>query len=336
MNSSPANTAIVITTINPPSKAVSAFAEQTNAHLIVVGDRKSPSDWHCPGSFYCSLEDQQRSAFSLARTLPCDHYGRKMVGYLHAIADGATVIVDTDDDNVPKPGWCFPVFDGCFPVVSSQAGWVNIYSGFTSRRIWPRGFPLDAIQDPATLIERKKLESRPVRVGVWQGLADADPDVDAIYRMLHPEETWFEDLAPVVLGKEVFTPFNSQNTAFRQEAFPLLYLPTSVSFRYTDMLRSYVAQPVLWAMGLQVGVVGATVVQERNIHNLMKDFESEIPCYRDVYRVRVIAEKTVSAGRSPGENVECIYRELIHHGLVPAEELTTLRAWLEDLDSLSK
>ena len=64
----------------------------------------------------------------------------------------------------------------------------------------------------------------------------ADPDVDAVYRLTRKTPLFFDRAAePVVLASDTWTPFNSQNTLFYREAFPLLYLPCHVSFRMTDI-----------------------------------------------------------------------------------------------------
>ena len=44
----------------------------------------------------------------------------------------------------------------------------------------------------------------------------------------------------VSLGK-AYSPFNSQNTIWFKEIFPLLYLPVSCSMRATDIIRGLVA-----------------------------------------------------------------------------------------------
>ena len=53
--------------------------------------------------------------------------------------------------------------------------------------------------------------------------------------------------------------------------------PGANCFRFTDILRGLVAQPILAAYGYQGGFTGATVVQKNNPHDYMKDFVSEIP-----------------------------------------------------------
>ena len=41
-----------------------------------------------------------------------------------------------------------------------------------------------------------------------------------------------------------------------------MYLPTFVTFRFTDILRSYVAQPIMWNAGYRLGFTNATVTQK--------------------------------------------------------------------------
>jgi hypothetical protein len=320
---------IVITSIFPPTEAVRAFAQLPGHSVVVVGDKKTPSGWACEGVEFLSVEDQEKSPHTLARHLPFHHYCRKMLGYLHAIESGADVIIDTDDDNIPKPGWAFPGFDGTFDRVPGGRGFVNIYQLFTPQSIWPRGLPLDLIRTKFDL--EKNITPANCCVGIWQGLADEDPDVDAIYRLTNDTPCYFEERAPVVLETGTLCPFNSQNTATRRELFPLLYMPVFVTFRFTDILRGLVAQPIMAAKGYQLGFTGATVVQKRNPHDYMKDFISEIPVYEHSSRVIDVVSKVVSPNQSIEGNLLTAYRELCSNGIVPEIELATLDAWLEDL-----
>ena len=54
--------------------------------------------------------------------------------------------------------------------------------------------------------------------------------------------------------------------------YPLLYLPAYCSFRMTDIWRSFVAQRIAWENGWRLLFHGPTMEQERNVHDLMKDF----------------------------------------------------------------
>jgi len=324
--------AIVITTIFPPTPAIEAFAQMAGYRLYVVGDKKTPQNWDLPGVEYISAEQQTQLPYSLISHLPWNHYCRKMIGYLRAIDDHSECIADTDDDNIPKPGWGFPEFNGENLRLEKSPGFVNIYRLFTDQEIWPRGLPLNLItagDDPGAVIRKDRCN-----VGVWQGLADEDPDVDAVYRLTSNKPCFFDEKEPVVLAKGVITPFNTQNTLIRKELFPLLYLPMTVTFRFTDILRGLVAQPVMWLYGYELGFTGATVIQKRNPHDYMKDFVSEMPMYLHGESVPELVAAALDPSDTVGGNLFRAYEALAGSGIVKREELDALEAWLKDISEM--
>jgi hypothetical protein len=159
--------------------------------------------------------------------------------------------------------------------------------------------------------------------------------VDAIYRLTSNKPCLFERRAPVVLPRGTFSPFNSQNTAFRRELLALMYLPALVSFRVTDILRSYVAQPVLWAAGYRLGFLRPTVRQERNTHDLKADFASELPLYIDAERILELVQDRIRPESSISDNLYNVYRHLADEAIVEEAELDILSAWLDDVATLS-
>jgi len=325
----------VITSIYPPGKAVEGFASLEGNHVVIAGDHKTPSAWSHSNCSYLSPADQEALDFKMIPKLPWNHYCRKMLGYLYAIREGAAAIFDTDDDNIPYEDYETLPSELNVDTTQPGLGFVNVYQWFTDAKIWPRGLPLESILAPSSAFRDDSLLHQSAKVGVWQGLADLDPDVDAIYRLTSNEPVTFRKASPVVLAEGTWCPFNSQNTLFLEPSlFPLLYLPAHVTFRFTDILRGYVAQPILQAAGFQLGFHQATVYQERNAHNLMQDFKDEIPFYLNAQRCMDIACRTVSGGKSVSDNLVSVYRDLYEEGIVPDDELSLLDAWLEDCHSL--
>lgn len=324
---------IVITSIFAPTEAVLAFAKMKDYTLVVVGDKKSPANWNCENVIYLSVEKQNEMGYALNDALPYNHYSRKMIGYLYAISQGADLIVDTDDDNIPKENWVFPEFDGQFDLLAGDLGFVNIYQLYTDKKIWARGLPLRLINTTFEL--EKDITTTNCKVGLWQGLADEDPDVDAIYRLTSDEPCYFNQRAPLVLDKGTISPFNTQNTAICKELYPLMYLPTFVTFRFTDILRGLVAQPLMWHYGYQLGFLDATVIQKRNPHDYFKDFLSEIPMYQHTEKVIELCNGAIVEGAGLSENLYKIYEALCAHGIVEERELETLKVWLTELKKVS-
>jgi len=317
---------IVITSIFLPTEAIEKFAKLQDWKVIVAGDKRTATDWSYPGVTYLSPESQQEFANKFSGLLPWNSYTRKNIGYLYAISQGARVIYESDDDNIPLDNWVNEPEFFTDAEVLSDASFVNIYSYFTEKKVWPRGMPLRCVLDAEV---PKASAAKNLKVGVWQFLADGDPDVDAIYRLTNNTPIYFNWRAPLVLGQGTCCPFNSQNTYFRKEVFPLLYLPSTVTFRFTDILRGLVAQPILWSAGYHLGFAGATVLQKRNPHDYLKDFESEIPCYLSAENVVQIAKGAVSHEKSMPENLLAAYRALSDEGIVSEKELEILSCWLD-------
>ena len=325
---------IVITSIFNPTLAIEKFAKLLDYNLIVVGDNKTPKDWNFKGADFYSVTKQEELSFDILKELPYNHYCRKMLGYILAANNGADFIVDTDDDNIPKKFWEFPTFEGSFIKIDGGLGFVNTYQFYTNKKIWPRGLPLDLISKNFELDSKHKIED--CKVGVWQGLADEDPDVDAIYRLTNDSPCYFKNKPPIVLGMGTLSPFNSQNTIFRKELFLLMYLPATVTFRFTDILRSIVAQPIMWLYGFQLGFTNATVTQKRNPHDYFKDFISEVPMYISSHELINIISKKLSKDKSIQENLYVAYECLLKAGIVQPHELVVLKAWLIDMGVTTK
>jgi len=332
---------IVVTTISPPTKGAEQISSELNQRggtFWVIGDRNGPPAYNLANTRFFDIETQLRLPFHLAGLLPEGHYARKNLGYLLAIQDGASFLVETDDDNIPQPNFWLPRSSSISTNHVQQSGWFNVYLEFSDCRIWPRGFPLEELQHSFALGAKSESALNERECLIQQGLADQNPDVDAVYRLTRTLPVAFKRRAPVSLGQGCWCPFNSQNTTFFKPAFPLLYLPTHCTFRMTDIWRSFIAQRCLWAMDSQVAYTAATVYQERNEHNLVRDLEDEIPGYLQNNRIRRLLEETpLDAGRTRAVvagNLARSYEALIRAGILPAKELALVEAWNRDLASL--
>ena len=320
---------LVITTINNNTKALKEFEKQENIFPIIIGDKKGPKEFQTKGQFL-SLDDQLDLSSSFAKICPTNHYSRKNIGYIIAKKFGSTLILESDDDNCPYSGWLesWPKMDLKLNVckTNDKSEWINIYELFSDKKIWPRGFPLSKINNNKNIL----ISNSRVKIGVWQGLANGEPDVDAIYRLTNVGETIFKE-NQIALSSGTYCPINSQNTLWQFKFIPLMYLPCTVSFRYTDILRGIIAQHLLFCYGYTVGFCSANVYQDRNEHNLITDFQDEIEMYKHQENILDILRKTHVSRNSIQEDVMSIYRILSNNGVVDSSELDFLQAYLEDL-----
>jgi STELLO glycosyltransferases len=332
------NTAIVITSIaKSDNKVLQTFALESSKRelqFIVIGDKPSPADFHIEGCNFYGLKEQRELDFSFAQLVPERHYSRKNIGYLIAIKNGAKLIVETDDDNFPREQfWNDRQKTHQVPLLR-DTDWVNVYKYFSDGFIWPRGYPLEHIQK--NVPELNTLEIASLDCPIQQGLADENPDIDAVFRLTQALPHNFNKNIKLALGQNSWCPFNSQNTSFYADAFPLLYLPSFCSFRMTDIWRSFVAQRICWENGWHLLFEEATVWQERNTHNLLRDFEEEIPGYLNNAKIaQTLSNLKLKKGKENCfENLISCYQALIEINVVGKEEIPLLQAWINDLSKI--
>lgn len=332
----------VLTTIHDPDDRIMDWMKITGNKTIVVGDKKTPSHWNHESCNFVDLEAQKHSSFITAKLLPENHYVRKNLGYLLAIKNGAKEIIDTDDDNFPFIEKWQELLKNDFNKIQlcekSDFTFKNIYTYFADAQIpfWPRGFPLDLIQKSNSFISNEDYSTQSFpKVGLWQCMVDGEPDVDAIHRLLYANTPKFFNNDALIFGGNNFCSFNSQNTLWTdRELFPLLYLPSTVSFRFTDILRSYIAQVVINVSNKSWGFYPSTSYQERNLHNLMQDFNSETSMYQNMLSIFSVLYKSVSSNLSIIENLINCYHSLANKGYVESNEIEILKHWISDISFL--
>ncbi len=333
----------IITTIQTPTDCVRGLGQtlaSLHAPLIAIGDKKGPASFDLPDhpdTQFVSLDEQLALDYQLAKILPVGHYARKNIGYLLAIARGAACLYETDDDNAPLPDFKTRHLETHAAAWQSDTDWCNVYRLFTDELIWPRGFPLDRITDQKTYDHTALDNTQTYTCPIQQGLANIAPDVDAVWRLVldRPFDFRANDRS-VWLPRGVWCPFNSQTTWWWPIAYPLMYLPSYCSFRMTDIWRSFIAQRCLWELDFGLVFHAPEVYQERNVHNLMRDFSDEVPGYEG--NTRLCQElTTLSLDRGTdavGPNMLRCYEHLVQHEFFPDTELDLVRAWLSDLSAI--
>lgn len=321
---------IVVTTIQYPTPALKKLASLPDWQLIVVGDKKTPQDWHLDNCIYLDVEKQKQLSYSIIPLLPWNHYSRKNIGYLYALEHGASLIYETDDDNLILNLTYLP--ENCIlNSVTCQQDCFNIFAFFGHPNVWPRGYPLNKI----TTKNSYTLMKNAVNIPIQQGLANSDPDVDAIFRLTHSDEIIFNNNNPVSLSKGIMCPFNTQNTFFHRSAFWGLLIPITTSFRVCDIWRGYFVQRLLWDMNATLCFLPPTAVQYRNQHNLLHDFADEIDLYLKADDL-IIALNTWHSHKPLFEQrMKSLIDFLIKKDFFKKEEKMLMKAWINDLKKLN-
>ena len=317
---------IIITTINEPSEQVIHYSTIPDWTLIIVGDTKTNDlSYKNIPCVYLGIEQQKNLYPKLHDKVPLKSYTRKMFGYLYAIQNKYDIIYDTDDDNK----YIMPLddFDSKKRTkkLSLNHGFVNLYKIFTDSHIWLRGIPPN--HESVCIIPDLSDELNKLEYSIIQGLVNNDPDVDAFYRINVSNKPFTFEKDPgydILLDKYSVCPFNTQNTFWIDpKMFYAMFLPTTVTFRYTDILRGFIALFQLWKNDKTILFTMPTAYQKRNEHDLMKDLESEISMYDTAEQVIVLLKNNSNA------TIQEVYKILHNQKIVTEDELEVLNIWLE-------
>jgi hypothetical protein len=263
---------IVTTTINPPTEAIDAFQAMPDWELVVIGDKKTPRDYHLSRGVYVTPEEQEKYDPALSEAIGWNCIQRRILGLLWAYDMKADIVAVVDDDNIPLKGW------GANLLVGTEAE-VNYYEtdlpafdpvGATNHaQLWHRGYPLQLLSKRR--YDRKS--RRKIRVDVQADFWNGDPDIDAVCRMEHAPECNF-DPGRFPMASNKMGPFNSQNTFLRGALLKDYFLFPHVG-RMDDIWAAYYIQ----AKGAKVVYNQASVYQKRNVHDLVRDMRQEYVGY---------------------------------------------------------
>lgn len=328
---------IVLTTINKLNtniKKLVFLSQKNDLELIVIGDKKTPIDFNLSYGDYYNIRDQKKLKFNFSKICPLNSYSRKNIGYLVSIQNGNETIIETDDDNYPKNNF-LKFLDLKYEVNEiKEAGWINVYKKFTKKNlnIWPRGLPLNKIENGPTFKNKKVRKNFYLKQGVCEG----NPDVDAIYRIINKNiNIKFKNEYMFSLGR-AFSPINSQNTIWSKILFPLMYLPVTCTMRATDIWRGLIALNIISNDNLSVLFFGTTMKQNRNFHVLENDLKDEMPLFENVESAFEILKnlKLKKGTQNYLQNLYKSYEHLIKNNIFDKEEIFYLKSWIKDIRAM--
>jgi hypothetical protein len=271
------NKFIVTTTIYNPSKALLKYAEMRDWQLIVVGDTKTPHEKYknIKNILYVTPEDQEKMDIKLSNLIGWRCIQRRNFGYILAYKLGADIVATIDDDNIPLNNWGKNIYlnkkDSYNKFITDLIAFDPLSIFKFKEKIWHRGFPVQLINRKDKLKKTKGKIIPHVQANLW----NVNPDIDAFNRACLKKENFTFDLKKPYFSNKL-SPFNSQNTILAREILKHYFLFPHVG-RMDDIWASYYVQ----AKGFKVLYCEATVKQDRNLHDLVKDFNDEIIGYNN-------------------------------------------------------
>lgn len=265
---------IVTTTINPVTEAVKRFQGMQDWDLVVVGDQKTPKDYRLDRGTYLTPAMQEEYDRALSDAVGWNCIQRRNFGLLWAHDRGAEIVAVVDDDNIPYAHWGQDLSIGK-PTESlfyeTDLSAFDPVGATNEKKIWHRGYPLQLLSKRDYSRHARKTVVPDVQADFWNG----DPDIDAICRMEHAPSCQFDDSC-FPITSNALSPFNSQNTFLTEKILKDYFLFPHIG-RMDDIWAAYYVQ----AKGFKVVYGKASVFQERNVHDLVKDMKQEYLGYEN-------------------------------------------------------
>jgi hypothetical protein len=265
---------IVSTTINPPTSAIQKFDAMLDWDLVVIGDLKTPKSYSLKRGAYYSPEAQEAYDQELSDAIGWNCIQRRNFGLLLAYDMGADIVAVVDDDNIPLDGWGEDLLVGRETEVAFYETDLPAFDAVGATNypvLWHRGYPLQLISKREYTRKSRRTVHADVQADFWNG----DPDIDAICRMEHAPECKF-DSSCFPMASNKMAPFNSQNTFLSASMLKDYFLMPFIG-RMDDIWAAYYVQ----AKGYNVIFAKASVYQQRNVHDLVRDMKQEYLGYEN-------------------------------------------------------
>ena len=102
-----------------------------------------------------------------------------------------------------------------------------------------------------------------------------------------------------------------------------------------DIWRGYITQRLLWDTQYHMCFTAPTAIQERNKHDIMKDFQEELDLYLKVPALIDFLIKWRLPHSTTEENLIYLYDSLIQKNFIGQQEKELIRAWVHDLQKIT-
>nr|PNR36429.1 hypothetical protein PHYPA_022280 [Physcomitrium patens] len=339
---------IVVAALGAPTSHIQALTRVSGWQVLAVAGEDTPADWKVAGVIFLSMDDQAALSYRISAHLPYNNYLRKNIGYLFAIQHGAKIIYDADDKESVIGDDLESKFDVYLQGRRARRGpilqfrtlpnrtMVNPFVHFGQKTVWPRGYPLEFVQQIAPDISYN--EVFPGKQFIQQGLANGLPDVDSIFyntRRSHDGNiniNFDVNAPPVSLPHGTMAPCNAFNTLFHSAAFWGLLLPVTLSPKTADIVRGYWAQRIVWEVGGMMVVYPPTVVREDS--GMPLSFLDEKDLHAESRRLVEFLVKWRSSKTTLFDRIIHLTHTMAFEGFWGAQDVELAADWLKDLLSV--
>ena len=172
------------------------------------------------------------------------------------------------------------------------------------------------------------------KIAVMQYCVNANPDVDAIHRLVKPLPLNFDPTAsPLMIPPCAFVPYNAHATVHTYHALFTTILPSTVPGRVSDIWRSYFAHVMFFALDLAVTFLPPLRVQDRNEHAYLGDFRAELDLYSKAGKLVEYFPiwEPDNEDRTIPARMEALWINLYERGYIEDDDVHLLQLWLAAL-----
>ena len=106
-----------------------------------------------------------------------------------------------------------------------------------------------------------------------------------------------------------------------------LLIPSSVSFRYCDILRGIITNVILKNTDNYMMYSSPNVVQKRNEHDLISDFKSEYEMYIHNESILNYIDTDLVSSMNIGDLLSKVYINLLKNKVIEQSDLDILNVW---------
>lgn len=264
--------------------------------FVITGDKKSmPFDANLFGCDVEYLDVNAQKRFASSEAIGWNKYARRNIALLRALELQPDFLLTIDDDNIPSDDY-FDLWHQVFTKPATQivtgkkdiehAHWHNyLRTADAEIELYPRGLPIPFRYKDSTEVVKADTPIPAERIGVFQGISLGDPDIDAMTRIVYSKPLPLNTIQEKnYCLKEVWSPYNSQNTAFAKTVFPLAFMWPQAG-RFEDIYASFVWQRFLFNNDMYAHVGDAVNRQDRGKRDDLRDFNLEVEGYQQSHDV---------------------------------------------------
>lgn len=367
-NNNTARQWVILAPKRPPGQQLLAYAAMPGWVLLVVELEATPDAWlddfyamwnasQPPALVFLDAASQQRLRFASHRQRRSSR-ARANLGFLYAIACGANIIFEAEEGVSFEGQETLQHSFGAGPFAQAQGDdssfLVNPYALYGRPGIFPPGFPLTAVRN-ATFEFRKVLAPKAAGYGfssrplIESILVDGNRKTAAVLQLTQPAEKnppqFYTKPGAIGIAPGYFAPCTLGFTFYHRDAFWALALAESPNQAVAPVVRSLLAQRLLWEVNGQLLISRATQLlwesQKHDEAEMLQAYQREAAAEALMHRlIQLLHEwkphgsSLATHGSSLANNLLRLAGDIANIGLWSRQDVQHIADWVADLKSI--